>query len=567
MTRYPVNILILLLSLLLLSGCAARQSESMVAETGEPERHRRPMNEQAYHHFTNAVIYEQERLYGDAVTEYEQALAYEPMSYDIRMALGELQYRLQNPEEALNVLLPIQNKQAETYQLIGDSYRELNRVALARSAYEKALALEPDDVELNYQLSLWEASEGDLQAALEHLKKAAWESRAPDLFAQTAQTYSGIGMFDSAVVYLESAIDLGGGDPATYGQLAFNYLQSDRQQEAETTIREAVGLFPEQPRLQAQLLDIYNDQGRVDSVVAIAERILGLQSSDYRVYERVGQQLINLEVRDLAERCFEQALASYEKSTVSHFYLGRFALERDSLARAAEHFENLTELEPELPDGWMNYALIRSEQGSDDDAVEILNRALNHVRVDRDAVRFYLAQLLTDSNKYDSAIVVLRSAILEGGDTVSALFNIAAAFEQSGRFDRSVETFELLLDENPNHAQSLNYLGYMFADRNVRLQESLELIRRALALDSDNGAFLDSYAWVLYRLGRYQESLEQIEKAVELMPDDPIVTEHLGDIHYALGNVDKASEAWREALTLDPDNEALRQKLSSAAER
>ncbi|MFH2054637.1 MAG: tetratricopeptide repeat protein, partial [bacterium] len=204
-----------------------------------------------------------------------------------------------------------------------------------------------------------------------------------------------------------------------------------------------------------------------------------------------------------------------------------------------------------------------SRRGDTTAAIALLEEGLPQVQYERSAVRFALAQLLIETQQQDSALTMLKGVIFEGGDTVRALFNIGAIDEQTDRFDDAVNSFELLLSIDSTHAQALNYLGYMFADRNVRLQESLRLIQRALAQDSTSGAFLDSYAWILYRLGRYQESLAQIEKAIELMPvEDPIVNEHLGDIQFALGNVAEARAAWEAALQLDPGNESLREKLS-----
>lgn len=149
-----------------------------------------------------------------------------------------------------------------------------------------------------------------------------------------------------------------------------------------------------------------------------------------------------------------------------------------------------------------------------------------------------------------------------GGDTIRALFQIGAEYERRGEFDKSVETFELLLAMQPDHHQSLNYLGYLLADHNVRLEEAMDMIERALAAEPENGAYLDSYAWVLYRLGRYDEALIYIRKALAKAPNDPIVLEHLGDIQYALGNLNDARDAWKTALASDPDNKTLKEKLN-----
>jgi Flp pilus assembly protein TadD len=120
----------------------------------------------------------------------------------------------------------------------------------------------------------------------------------------------------------------------------------------------------------------------------------------------------------------------------------------------------------------------------------------------------------------------------------------------------------LLLSIDSNNTQALNYLGYTLADKNVRLDESLQMIQKAVAADTANGAYLDSYAWVLYRMGRYDDALTQIKKALTLINDDATVLEHLGDIQMAMGNTNEARSAWQEALRVDPKNEKVKAKLN-----
>ncbi len=550
-------------------GCASRQVQEgviqfEVAEDTPP----RPLSAEAYHHFTNAVIYEQEGLFDEAVSSYEEALAYEPMSLDIRMALGELFARLKRPEDALNTLLPLAEKRIETYVLIGESYRQLGHSLQAKSAYRQALALDPDNAELNYQLSLWAASEGDFQEAVDYLKVAAFAANAADLFAQIAQTYGSMQQFDSAAVYTRRAVDRGGASPALIGQLAFHYSTAGMLDSAKITLLAGLEDFPNAPRLWAQLVEVYEAGGEIDSMRLTARRMLDLQTNDHAVFERIGQKFITSGQMEDAENFFAKALEIHPKSTPALFYLGRLASETNRLEEAIGYFARLREVDPHIPDGWINQALVTARQGDTTQAISLLTEGLSSVQVERSALRLALAQLLVDADQSDSALTILKGVILEGGDSVRALFNVGAIHEQHGRFDEAVNTFELLLSIDPNHSQALNYLGYMFADRNVRLQESLALIQRALAADANSGAFIDSYAWVLYRLGRFEESLVQIKKAVELIPiDDPIVTEHLGDIHFALGNVAEARAAWEAALELDPDNDALREKVARHVER
>ena len=110
---------------------------------------------------------------------------------------------------------------------------------------------------------------------------------------------------------------------------------------------------------------------------------------------------------------------------------------------------------------------------------------------------------------------------------------------------------------------TLNYLGYMWADRGEKLDQALELIQRAVALEPDNGAYVDSLGWAYFRLGRLSEARHHLEEAARLIPEDATILEHLGDLYVALEIPDKARELYRRALAMDDDNvEGLRRKLA-----
>ena len=121
----------------------------------------------------------------------------------------------------------------------------------------------------------------------------------------------------------------------------------------------------------------------------------------------------------------------------------------------------------------------------------------------------------------------------------------------------------------PDQPQVLNYLGYSLVEKQIKLDEALEMIERAVAARPESGYIVDSLGWVLYRLGRYEEAVGHMETAVELMPVDPVVNDHLGDVYWAVGRKREAEFQWKRALSvIDPDDtdgeadpERIRRKL------
>ena len=115
----------------------------------------------------------------------------------------------------------------------------------------------------------------------------------------------------------------------------------------------------------------------------------------------------------------------------------------------------------------------------------------------------------------------------------------------------------------PDYPGALNFLGYLLADNSRELEEALGLITRALEQDPGNGAYLDSYGWVLYRLGRLEEARKQLEGALALTGGDPVVHEHLGDVYKQLKLIDLARQQYRLSLAANGGDAKVRAKLDS----
>ena len=144
-----------------------------------------------------------------------------------------------------------------------------------------------------------------------------------------------------------------------------------------------------------------------------------------------------------------------------------------------------------------------------------------------------------------------------------------AAAQEAGLYDKAADLFRKAIAMDPaNAAEPYNYLGYMWAEQNIHLDEAEDAVKRALQLDPDNGAYLDSMAWVEYRQGKYDQALENLKRAIENLPrEDAVVFEHLGDVYLKLNRVSQALESWQKAKTLDPSNKDLAAKIDGQKTR
>lgn len=131
-------------------------------------------------------------------------------------------------------------------------------------------------------------------------------------------------------------------------------------------------------------------------------------------------------------------------------------------------------------------------------------------------------------------------------------FDLAAAYERSGNYEQSVATFEQIIQKNPNHHPSLNYLAYMWAERNENIEQAYTYSTRSLRLDPENGSYLDTLGWIYFRQGKYEASYKMLLKSAEYLPNESVVAEHLGDVMMKLKRPWEAAGYYRIALMLDP---------------
>jgi len=104
----------------------------------------------------------------------------------------------------------------------------------------------------------------------------------------------------------------------------------------------------------------------------------------------------------------------------------------------------------------------------------------------------------------------------------------------------------------------------MYADEGINLDEAIDLIKRALEISPNNGAYIDSLGWAYFKRGMTDEAMIQLEKAITLYGKDPVLYDHIGDVYYKKGLIDKAREAWGKSLELKPDQRAVKEKLEKS---
>jgi tetratricopeptide (TPR) repeat protein len=164
-----------------------------------------------------------------------------------------------------------------------------------------------------------------------------------------------------------------------------------------------------------------------------------------------------------------------------------------------------------------------------------------------------LAGAYTELGDPKRAIRALQGASERAPGDNQILFSLAATYEQDRQYDRAERTFREVIGTDPEHAPALNYLGYMLADRGQKLNEAVTLIQRAVAIDADNPAYLDSLGWAYFRLSRFAEAITPLERAAVGAPKSSVIQDHLGDAYLKVERYEDAAAAFDRALAGDRD--------------
>jgi tetratricopeptide (TPR) repeat protein len=167
------------------------------------------------------------------------------------------------------------------------------------------------------------------------------------------------------------------------------------------------------------------------------------------------------------------------------------------------------------------------------------------------------AALLVKAGRHQEAFDLLDKAVKNLPNTADLVYDYALAAERLKKFDLMEAELRKTIKDMPNFAAAYNALGYSFADRNIKLNEALSLIEKALSLSPNDHYILDSLGWVHFRKGNLNKALDYLQQAYQYNAD-PEIAAHLSEVLWQQGKQDQANVVLNEALRNYPDNELLK---------
>ncbi|KAA6204711.1 MAG: tetratricopeptide repeat protein [Candidatus Tokpelaia sp.] len=276
-----------------------------------------------------------------------------------------------------------------------------------------------------------------------------------------------------------------------------------------------------------------------------------------------------------ADIYLQTALFLYPENEAALFRLGILAAKSGRREKAQAAFARIAPNSPYFDDAELLLALGLNRKladraktdKKDTQAAAELEKMIAR-SPDKAPLQNVLANIYLQNGNYSAAINLLNTMISrltrpEGKDW-SLYFQRGIAYERSKNWPQAEENFREALRLSPQNADVLNYYGYSLTDRSIRLEEGLDMVRKAADLRPQDGAVIDSLGWAYYKLGRYDEAVTTLEKAVRLEPGESSINDHLGDAYWKIGRKLDAVFQWNHALAFNPEPEeeaAIKTKL------
>lgn len=526
-----------------LNNVAGKVPQDLLQRQPVEERLRRAESAAA---FALGNQYERNNDYASALEFYSRAAGQDTyIKIPIRQAL--VHFRLNEIDKAIALLyaaLENHSDSADLHSLIAYGYVQQNNLEKAMVHARLALKSDPTMIH-NYGILVEGFTKQGKTAEIKSLFEEASKTDSADaefylrlgnlwlrLFNSSRQNLPSAEQFGKVLPLFEKAVHL---DPQN-ARLAFEVgeiaSKAGRYEESITYYKKAYAIDPKLDGLREQLAITFITTKREKEAIEILKAILEDNPRKKKIYPLLASLYEKIKQYDKAEQYYLLTLSLGSPTAQDYFMLALVQIQNRKLDQALE-------------------TLAQAEKGFPGVA----------------AIFKLRATIYLEKKEFDKAEAAFRKteavAIVNNPGLLDSDFYLefASAFEQHGIYERAEALLKRALEIDPDNHDAMNFLGYMWADRGVNLDRALVYLHKALSYENDNPAYLDSLAWIHYKLGEYPDALRYILQAIKGMPDDPIVNEHLGDIYIKVGESEKALAAWRKALPGSAKKNSIEAKI------
>jgi tetratricopeptide (TPR) repeat protein len=419
---------------------------------------------------------------------------------------------------------------------------------MAALAFEEGLRNRPEDVNLLLALAThYEKQERPQDACEIYEQLLKLRPASPAYRLKIGECQEDEGLLERALETYLGAKEKFPQSKEVRGRLIRTLLKLQRFDDAEIEFRELSSLYPGETELQMGYMSLLNINGKFDKAIEVGEAVLE-KNPDPELLKALAGSHLGLKNYGRSAELLEQALDRMESvSPRDYIRLAAVYRKADNGDKADEYFEKAIGIYEKL---------LASDSSNIDVLLDLAG--ICEIRKHHDKAREY----------YTLAAEAVEAALADHADDAESHVRYADILQKVDRFEEAEEHYLIAIDRDPKSSVAMNNLGYMWIERDKNLSRAIGLIEKALEIEPDNPAYLDSLGWGFFKRGKYKDALEQLLKAVERGAEDAEIYEHLGDTYQRLKQYKEAISNWEKALQLESENpEAIEKKIEDARKK
>lgn len=340
---------------------------------------------------------------------------------------------------------------------------------------------------------------------------------------------------------------------------------SEHKKEIIDLFNEIIELKPNDTAPLIELSFFYNQNGDYEK----SDETFRAVAEEWNIEKKKTAALINFYVKNgSAEKADFAAMRIFQATGDSSVFmiLGSIYSKEGLKDKAFETYMLVPETSDLHPEASAASALILASRGEIDKAVSQLEQNLEK-KPQNIVLLSALGNLYEEKKDFEKAEkTYLTGASVKSDKQWSFFYRLGVINDKAGNRQKAVEYMKKALELDPENPDTLNYLGYTYAEMGIELETAREMIEKALAIRPGDGYITDSLGWVYFKIGNYEKAEHYLKKAAEKVKNDPVIFEHLGDLYFKTEKKEIALEMYKKALELAPGNIEIKTKLKKIKE-
>jgi tetratricopeptide (TPR) repeat protein len=443
--------------------------------------------------------------------------------------------------------------------LLGDTYRALRKKDKADEAFSNAIAVLqqqceklPNNWMARFQLGqAYEKTEDDALAAEAYAESVKLQPDNGALRYKLATVYSGLHQHEKAQKQLEEAVKLESPKPEWFLLLGEVYGTLTKRDEAAQAFEKAIGMLNEEKAEKSQdsavwaaLGEAYNRANRNEEAVAAIQKAVELtgETPDYRLHILLARSLSGT---------------------------GQIEAADEEYRKAASLLEEAAKKTPNDPDTYLRLGLVYQSLYDYAKSSEAFSKGIELAGGNASYTSYVaLADSLDRMGKsdlartqYETAYSMLSERIKHHPEDVFAYYMLGNVCDKLDKVDECEQNYKKAAELDTYFASAYNNLGYTWIERDLHIEEAVKLVQKALELEPDTGAYVDSLGWGYFKQGKLDEALAELLRALKLDNTDPAIYDHIADVYRAKSMIKEAIEYWQKALDMNPNDTKIKEKI------